>query len=93
MSDGREEREEQEKRREWEREKRRADDDRIPDDDDWVPERYDSKAVGTLMAADTASAVEAAARCWRNRGSGRGGALWSPLPRPLGRIAGSIAAR
>jgi hypothetical protein len=62
MSDGREERDEQEKRREWEREKRRPDDDRIPDDDDWVPERYDSKAVGTPMATDTAAAAEAVAK-------------------------------
>jgi Oxidoreductase molybdopterin binding domain len=59
MSDGREEREEQEKRREWEREKRRPDDDRIPDDDDWVPERYDSKAVEPPIAEDTAAAAEA----------------------------------
>jgi hypothetical protein len=62
MSDGREEREEQEKRREWEREKRRPDDDRIPDDEDWVPERYDSKAVGTPVANDTAAVAEAAAK-------------------------------
>jgi hypothetical protein len=62
MSDGREEREEQEKRREWEREKRRTDDDRIPDDDDWVPERYDSKAVGTPTGADTAATAEAVAK-------------------------------
>jgi hypothetical protein len=62
MSDGREEREEQEKRREWEREKRRPDDDRIPDDDDWVPERYDSKAVETPVAQDTATVAEAVAK-------------------------------
>src|SRR5271163_4048965 len=62
MSDGREEREEQEKRREWEREKRRPDDDRIPDDEDWVPERYDSKAVRTPGGNDTAAAEAAVAR-------------------------------
>ena len=59
MSDGREEREEQEKRREWEREKRRPDDDRIPDDDDWVPERYDSKALETPIATDNTQALRA----------------------------------
>ena len=38
MSDGREEREEQEKRREWERQNRRPDDDPIPDEDNWLRE-------------------------------------------------------
>jgi hypothetical protein len=42
MSDGREEREDQEKRREWERESRRPDNDRIPEDEEWGPERYGS---------------------------------------------------
>ncbi len=42
MSDGREEREEQEKRREWERQER-AKREYVPDrDEDWEPERRDS---------------------------------------------------
>jgi hypothetical protein len=65
MSDGREEREEQEKRREWEKEKRRPEDDRVHEDEGWVPERRDSKAgegaVGSAEAAQAEAGVAVAA--------------------------------